>query len=326
MKRRTFVATVAGLLAAPLDAAAQRAGSIPVIGVLNENFGPPSFAVDSLRRDLREIGYVEGQTIALEIRFAGGKSEAFPALAAELARRKVDVLVAVGPAALKAASAETTAIPIVTVALETDPVEGGYARSIAHPGGNITGVFLDQPQVAGKWLELVKEVAPTVSHVAILWVTTSGPWQLAAARAAGLKMGLDLQVLEVRGPDDLDTALDAVVKGGSRALIELPSPLLNIRRMETRVSAFAIQHRLPTISMLRSFAVTGGLLAYGPNLPECFRRAAVHVDKILKGAKPADLPIEQPTKFELVINLKTAKALGLTIPPSVLARADEVIQ
>src|SRR5262249_29385878 len=152
---------------------------------------------------------------------------------------------------------------------------------IAHPGGNITGVFLDQRELAGKLLELVKEVAPTVSRVGILWVSTSGPWQLAAARAAARKMGLDLHVLELSGSDDLDTALGAVVKGGSQALLELPSPLLNIGRLEARVSAFAIRHRLPTISMLASFARTGGLLAYGPNLPEVYRRVTAHVDKIL---------------------------------------------
>ena len=327
MDRRQFVGVVSlGLAGVPLAVTAGWAGSVPVVGILNQSLGPRSTSVDSLRRYLRELGYVEGQTVVLEVRFAGGRSEAFPALAAELARRKVDVLVAIGPAALKAAKAATAVIPILVVDLETDPVEGGYARSIAHPGGNITGQFLDLPGLTGKWLELIKEAAPTVRRVAILWDSTTGPWQLAATRAAAQKIGIDLQVLEVQGSGDLERALEASVKGGSRAIVELSSPLFTLTLSEARVAAFAVRHRLPTISMFRSFAVAGGLLAYGPDQPEYLRRLAAYVDKVLKGAKPSDLPIEQPTKFELVINLKTAKALGLTIPPSLLGRADEVIQ
>ena len=327
MVRRQFVGVVSlGVTAISLTSTAGWAGSVPVVGILNQSPGPRSGSVDSLRQYLRELGYVEGQTVVLEVRFAGGKPEAFPALAVELARRKVDVLVAIGPAALKAARAATTVIPILAVDLETDPVEGGYARSIAHPGGNITGQFLDLPGLTGKWLELIKEAAPTVGRVAILWDSTTGPWQLAAARAAAQKIGLELQVLEVQGPGDIEQALQASLKGRSRAIVELSSPLLNLTASEARVAAFAVRHRLPTISMFRSFAAAGGLLAYGPDRPEYLRRLATYVDKVLKGAVPADLPIEQPTKFELVINLKTAKALGLTIPPSLLGRADEVIQ
>ena len=324
--RRIGLAVVLSLVLAPFAAEAQQVGNIPVVGILNSSFGRSSLSVDSVRRGLLEIGYVEGKSIILEVRFAGGKSEAFPALAAELVQRKVDVLVAIGPAALKAASAATTAIPIVAVALETDPVQGGYARSFAHPGGNITGLFLDFPELTGKWLELTKEVAPAVRRVAIVWDTTSGPWQLAAIKTAAQRIGMDLQVLEVKGLDDLDNVLGAAVKGGSRALIELPSPVLNIGQSEARVVAFAIRHRLPTVSMFRSFVKAGGLFAYGPNQSEYYRRISVFVDKILKGAKPGDLPIEQPTKFDLVFNLKTAKALGLTIPQSILMRADEIIQ
>jgi len=279
-----------------------------------------------LRRYLRELGYVEGQTVVLEVRFAGGKPEAFPAFAAELARRKVDVLVAIGPAALKAAKAATTTIPILALDLETDPVKAGYARSIGRPGGNITGQFLDLPGLTGKWLELITEAAPTVRRVAILWDSTTGPWQLAAARAPAQKIGLDLKVLEIHDLGDLEPALEASVKGGAQAIVELSSPLFNLNSSEARVAAFAIKHRLPTISMFRTFAAVGGLLAYGPQQPEYLRRLAAYVDKILKGAKPGDLPIEQPTKFELIINLKTAKALGLAIPPSLLQRADQVIE
>ena len=326
--RRIGLAVVlaVSLVLASLAAGAQQSASVPVVGILNSNFGPLSLSVDSVRRGLREIGYVEGKSIVLEVRFAGGKYEAFPALAAELVQRKVDVLVAIGPAALKAASAATNIIPIVAIALETDPVQGGYAQSFAHPGGNITGLFLDLPELTGKWLELINEAAPTVRRVAVVWDATTGPWQLAAAKTAAQRIGMDLQVLEVKGLGDLDNALGAAVKGGSRALVELPSPVLNIGLSEARVATFAIKHHLPTISMFRSFVVAGGLFAYGPNQPEYYRRMSVYVDKILRGAKPADLPLEQPTKFEFLINLKTAKALGLTIPPSVLGRADQVIE
>jgi putative ABC transport system substrate-binding protein len=325
--RRAFIGTLTGgLLAAPLAAGAQRAGRVPVVGILNSASGPRSDTVASLRRNLRELGYVEGQNITLEVRFAGGRVEALPALATELAQRHVDVLVAIGPAVLKATSVATNVIPIVAFDLETDPVQGGYTQSLARPGGNITGLFLDLPELTGKWFDLVKEVAPTVRRVALVWDTATGPWQLAAAKAAAQRIGIDLQVLEVTHLGDLDKVLGAGVKGGSHALVELSSPLLNRDASEARVATFAFKHRLPTTSMFRSFVTRGGLLAYGPNRQQYDLRLATYVDRILKGAKPAELPIEQPTTFELVINLKTAKALGLTIPPSLLQRADEVIE
>jgi putative ABC transport system substrate-binding protein len=328
MDRRAFLGTVAGgFLATPLAAEAQQTRRVPVVGVLNSGFGPQSTTISSLRRKLHELGYVEGQNITLEIRFAGGKVDALPALAAELVQRHVDVIVAIGPAVLKAISVATNAIPVVAVDLETDPVQGGYARSVAHPGGNITGLFLDLPELTGKWLDLVKDVAPAVRRVALVWDTATGPWQLAAAKAAARRIGIDLHVLEVPSLGDLDNALRTGVKAGSQALVELSSPLLNLDATETRVASFAIKHRLPTTSMFRSFATRGGLLAYGPNRRQFDDlRLATYVDRILKGAKPAELPIEQPTQFELVINLTTAKTLGLTIPPSLLARADQVIE
>ena len=327
ISRRAFLGSLAGsLLAAPLAAEGQQAAqSVPVVGVLNSGVSR-SASVEALRRNLRQMGYVEGQTIALEVRFAGGRSEVLPALAVELTQRKVDVLVAIGPTALKAASVATNDIPIVTIDLESDPVQSGFVRTFARPGGNVTGLFLDLPSLTGKWLELIKEVAPAIRRVAVVWDTATGPWQLAATKAAAQRIGMDLQVLETTGPADLNEALEAAVKGGSRALVQLSSPLLNLRESEARVAKFAVKHRLPTTSMFRSFAMAGGLLAYGPDRQEYDQRLASYVDRILKGAKPADLPIEQPTKFELVINLKTAKALGLTIPPSLLGRADEVIQ
>jgi putative ABC transport system substrate-binding protein len=327
MDRRAFLGTLAGgLLAAPLAAEAQPAGRVPVVGILNSAVGPRSDTVASLRQNLRELGYVEGQNITLEVRFAGGRVEALPALATELAQRHVDVLVAIGPAVLKATSVATNVIPIVAFDLETDPVQGGYIQSLAHPGGNITGLFLDLPELTGKWFDLVKEVAPTVRRVALVWDTATGPWQVAAAKAAAQRIGIDLQVLEVARLGDLDLVLRAGVKGGSQALVELSSPLLNRDASEARVATFAIKHHLPTTSMFRTFVTRGGLLAYGPNRQQYDLRLATYVDRILKGAKPAELPIEQPTTFELVINLKTAKALGLTIPPSLLQRADQVIE
>ena len=329
MDRRAFLAgTGAVLLAGPLAAEAQPAGKVPVVGILNVQYGSSrSRSIASVRQGLSELGYVEGQTIAFEVRFAGLKPEAFPGLAADLVRRKVNVVLAIGPQALLAARDATSTIPIVGLDLESDPVQAGFARSLAHPGGNITGLFLDQPGLAGKCLELIEEAAPGTRRIGVLVdTTTGGPWQLAAIKAGAEKLGIELQVLEIRGPGELDHALGAGLKRGSRALIQLSSPLFDISAVATQIADFAVRHRLPAISMQRIFAAVGGLMAYGANQPEYFKRLPIYIDKILKGAKPGDLPVEQPTKFELVINLKTAKVLGLTIPPSLLARADQVIE
>ena len=277
-----------------------------------------------MRQGLRDLGYVEGQTIAFDIRFAAMKPENLPSLAADLVRRRVDVIFVSGPACVRAARDATSSIPIVALDLESDPVLAGFARGLAQPGGNITGCFLDQPGLTGKWLELIREAAPGARRIAVLVDTTTGPWQLAAIRTAAEKLRIDLQVLEVRSSADLDHALEAGVKGESRALVQLSAPLFTMRAK--RIADFTAKHRLPAISMFRSFVEAGGLMAYGPNEPEYYKRPAVYIDKILKGGKPADLPIEQPTNFELVINLKAAKALGLTIPPSLLQRADQVIE
>ena len=329
MDRRTFLGAVTGgLLAVPLAAEAQPARKVPVVGILNYQHGSArSRSITIVRQGLSELGYVEGQTIAFELRFAGMEPEAFAGLAADLVRRKVDVILAIGPQALWAARDATSTIPIVAIDLENDPVQAGFARSLARPGGNITGLFLDQPGLTGKCLELIEEAAPGIRRIAVLVdTTTGGPWQLTAIKAGAEKLGIELHVLEIRGPGDLDHVLGAGLKRGSQALIQLTSPLFDTPTVATPIADFAVRHRLPAISMHRIFAVVGGLMAYGPNQPEYFKRVPVYIDKILKGAKPADLPVEQPTKFELIINLKTAKALGLTIPPSVLARADEVIQ
>jgi len=253
------------------------------------------------------------------------KLETLPNLAADLVRRNVDVILVSGPAGIRAVRDATSTIPIVALDLESDPVEAGFARSFAQPGGNLTGCFLDQPGLTGKWLELIVEAIPGTRPIAVLVDMTTGPWQLAALRASAAKLGIKVQVYEIRKAAEVDSALAATVKSGSRALVQLSSPLFDGRSAE-RIAVFTVKHRLPAISLFRRFAEGGGLISYGPNQLEYYKRLSVYIDRILKGAKPADLPIEQPTKFELVINLKTAKALGLTIPQSVLLRADQVIQ
>ena len=289
--------------------------------MLSPGIGPgPIF--DNARQGLRDLGYVDGKNIAFEVRFAGGKPETFPGLAADLVRRKVDVLLTIGPDSLGAARNATSAIPIVAVDLESDPVQAGFVRSLAQPGGNITGYFLDQPDLAGKWLELIREAVPGTRRIAVLVDRTTGPWQLASIKRAAEKLRIELQVLEVRTSGDLDQALGAAVKGGSLALVTLSSPLFDDRTNTKQIAEFTMEHRLPAISLFRRFAAAGGLMSYGPNQPEYYKRVPVYIDKILKGAKPADLPIEQPTKFDLVINLKAAKALGLTIPQSLRVRAE----
>ncbi len=313
------------LLGRSLRAEAQPMVKVPALGVLHTGVGPHSLLVDVTRQGLRKLGYVDGQ-IVFEVRFAGGKAEAFPGLAAGLVHRKVDVLLAIGPAAIRAARDATTAIPIVAVDLESDPVAAGFARSLGRPGGNITGCFLDQPGLTGKWLELIREAAPGTSRIAVLVDPTTGPWQLAAIKVAALKLGMELQILEIRGAWDVENALGAGVRGGSRAVVQLSSPLFDKGPAATRVAEFSVKRRLPAISMFQNFPDIGGLMAYGPNQPEYYERLASYIDRILRGAKPGDLPIEQPTKFDLVINLRTAKTLGLTISQSLLQRADQVIE
>lgn len=323
--RRTFLGAIAGgLFATPFAVQAQPAGKVPVVGVLNSGFTGQSTAIAALRRGLLDLGLIEGQTIGLEIRSAAGKPEALPVLAAELVQRKVDSLVALGPAALKAATAATTSMPIIAFDLETNPVAGGYAQSVARPGGNVTGLFLDHPALTGKWLELIREVSPSSRRVALLWDSTTGHWQLTAAKAAAERLGVDFEVLEVRTFADFDGALRAGVRKGSKALIQLSSPLVD--RHSGQTADFTLKHRLPAISMFRAFSEGGGLMSYGPNRREYDRRLALYVDKILKGAKPGDLPVEQPTHYELVINVRTARALNLAIPASLLSRADQVIE
>jgi ABC-type uncharacterized transport system substrate-binding protein len=324
--RRAFVAGTLTLLAAPLTAHAQAPGKVPRVGYVFARVSSADQPLwDTARQGLRELGYVEGQNITLEIRWAEGRSERLPELVAELVRLKVDVLVvATTPGALAAKDATRT-IPIVFVGV-ADPVESGLVASLARPGGNLTGLSLLNPEISGKRLELLKESLPTISRVAAL--TNPGNlihvvfWR--ETHAAAKTLGLQLQPIKVRAPEDFEEAFRAAARGRADALLAFDDALTVGYR--ARLVALAAKYRLPTMYGFREFPDAGGLLSYGPNLLDLYRRTATYVDRILKGTKPGDLPIEQPTKFELVINLKTAKALGLTIPPSVLARADEVIQ
>lgn len=326
MERRTFLGAISGgLLAAPLIAEAQQVGKVPRLGVLGER-SPADPFLAAFRQGLREHGYTEGQNIVVQYSYAHGVVDRFPELAAELLRLKVDVLVVGGAAAARAAKAQTTTVPIV-FALPGDPVGSGLVASLAHPGGNITGTSTLLPDLSRKHLELLKAAVPRVSRVTVLYNAAGRPdggLALDATREAARALAVELQVLEVRQPNELASAFAAARAQHPDALLALSSPAIGNNLAQ--LAELAAKHRLPAIYARREFAEAGGLLAYGPSFPDNYRRAATYVDKILKGARPADLPVEQPTKVELVINLKAAKGLGLTIPQSLLLRADEVIQ
>ncbi|HTK91363.1 MAG TPA: ABC transporter substrate-binding protein [Verrucomicrobiae bacterium] len=326
MDRRTFLAGAAMLLAAPLAAEGQVPGKVPRVGYVFARVSSADQRLwDAARQGLRELGYVEGQNITLEVRWAEGRTERLPELVAELVRFKVDVLVvATTPAALAAKDATRT-IPIVFVAVG-DPVGTGVVASLARPGGNLTGLSFSNREVSAKRLELLKESFPGISRVAAL-TNPGNPihavfWQ--ETHIAAQTLGLRLQAVKVRGPEDFDEAFRAAVRGRVDALLAFDDALTVGYR--ARLVALAAKYRLPTMYGLREFPNAGGLLSYGADLLDQYRRTATYVDRILKGARPADLPVEQPTKFELVINLKTAKALGLKIPQSLLLRADQVIE
>jgi len=326
-RKLLIVALGLGILAAPLAAHGQPPAKIPRIGylVLAPLTDPPSPERAAFLEGLRELGYVEGKTVAIEYRSAAWNAELLPDLAEELVRLKVDVIVTGGGGALPDAARQATkTIPIV-VAASADPVGIGLVASLARPGGNITGTSLMAPELGSKRLELLKEAVPRTSRVAVLWHPRgAGRLEWQQTEAAARRLGVALQSYEVRNADDLARTLEGMSRQPPERAAFLFDPLTSGYRVI--ISDFALKNRLPTIFGAREFAAAGGLMSYGPNIPELFRRAAVYVDKILKGAKPRDLPIEQPTKFELIVNLKTAKALGLTIPPSVLIRADQVVQ
>ena len=314
----------------PLAAEAQQADKMARIGYLALNLaaGDPRTR-EAFLQGLRDLGYVEGRNLLIEHRDAAGKTERFPALAAELVALKVDVIVASGGTlAALAAKQATTTLPIVFAGVG-NPVAEGLVTSLARPGGNVTGLSLVQQELVGKSLELLKQAVPEVSRVALLLKPDAMPDRakkdrLNAADVAARALGVRLQVVEARGPEDFDRAFSDMTRARAGALAVLATPVFDSERR--RLVDLAAKNRLPTVYSYRSYVEAGGLMSYGPDLADSFRRAATYVDKILKGARPGDLPVEQPTRFELVINLKTAKALGLTIPPSVLARADQVVE
>ena len=311
------------LVAVPLVAGAQQDGRMPRIGILPG--GPLAVRMhqwDAFRQALRELGYVEDQNIVFEFRPPAREGDPFENLAIDLVHRKVDLIVATSNVAVRAASRATSTIPIV-MSPAGDPLAEGFVTSLARPSGNITGVSILSVDLSGKRLEILRDVAPQVSRVAVLWATGAEE-QVRAVERTARAIRVAVLGVEVSRGDDLERAFDTAAKGGAGALVGTSGAVLF--GLRTRIAEFALKRRLPAVYPLPSFAYAGGLLAYGPNDTEYYRRAAVYVDKILKGAKPADLPVEQPTRFELVLNLKTAKALGLTIPQSVLLRADEVIR
>jgi putative ABC transport system substrate-binding protein len=314
------------LLALSFPAAAQQPKKVPRIGFLS-GASPSALAgrVEAFRQGLRDLGYVEGKNIVIEYRYAEGKLDRLPALAAELVHLKVDVILTTAPRPTRSAKQATSTIPIV-MASDDDPVGSGFAASLARPGGNITGLSTLAPEISGKQMELLKEIAPKLSRVGVLGdVTRPGiPQALREINVAADAFRVRVQYLEVRGPKDIETAFRAASKERADAILMLGSPVLTSQRKQ--VVELAVKSQLPALYVHLEFVEAGGLMSYGVNINDLYRRAAPYVDKILKGAKPADLPVEQPMKFELVINLKAAKQIGLTIPPNVLARADKVIK
>jgi putative tryptophan/tyrosine transport system substrate-binding protein len=314
------------VLATAPCAQAQQATRIPVIGRLGASSPSAEAArAEALRQGLHELGYIEGKNIVIEWRHAEGKLDRVPALAAELVRLKVDIIVTAGPAATRSAKQATATIPIV-MAYDDDPVGSGFVASLARPGGNITGLSTLSPEISGKQLELLKEIVPKLSRVGVLGdvIRPGTPQALREINVAADAFRVQVQYLEVRGPKDIETAFRAASKERADAVLVLGSAVLTTHR--TAIVELAVKSRLPTIYNRPEFVEEGGLVFYGVSYTELFRRAATYVDKILKGAKPADLPVEQPKKFEFIINLKAAKQIGLTVPPNVLARADRLIK
>jgi putative ABC transport system substrate-binding protein len=326
VRRKTIgviVTITLSILAAPIAASAQPQANVPRIGWLS--FGYPPSEADRQRslflQGLRELGWVEGQNIVIEQRYAEEHSDRLPALAAELVQLRVKVLVLASSAAIPAAKQATSTIPIV-MTVSDDPVGRGFVASLARPGGNITGLTDISPQLVGKRLELLKEVVPSMVRLAVLGPPNHADWPEVTVTAQAL--GIQLQALTVQRPDDFELAFEAATRERADALLVLPSPITT--RYHGRIVSLAAQSQLPAIYPVKEFVKVGGLMAYGPSIPDRLQRTAYYVDRILKGAKPADLPVERPMRFELVINLTTAQALGITMPPSLLLLADEVIQ
>ena len=307
---------------APFSAPAQQTGRPPRVGMLSPaSPGAPSAASAAFRNGLRDLGYIDGGNIIIEARSAAGDFSRLRAMASELVRLPVDLIFT---DVAKIASQATRTIPIVSATL-FDPIGAGLAASLAHPGGNVTGLTLFSEELSAKRLQLLQEAIPATAHIAVLWNPAEANTQsLYTTKEAARTLGLQLRVIEAATPDQIEAGLNAAIAVGAEALVVIPDEMFWEHRGQ--IVSLAAEHRLPAIYPEREYADDGGLLAYGPNVPDNFRRAAAYVDKILKGAKPGDLPIEQPARFDFVVNLKAAKALGLSIPTSILARADEVIE
>jgi ABC-type uncharacterized transport system substrate-binding protein len=323
MKRREFITLLGAAGAAwPLAARAQqRTGKIPTVGFL---LNVQSELVVALFEGLRDAGYIDGQNMVVETRLSGAMLDRISDLANELVALNCDVNFAAGPYAIQALMRATSTIPIVAIDLESDPIANGWVSNIGRPGGNLTGFFLDLPELGGKQIELLKEAVPTLSRVALLWDSTVGLTQFRVTEAAARTAGVSPLSLPIQRLEDFKDAFNHAAREQAHAVVALSSPLIFGQRLQ--IADLALKTRLPTISLFTLFPRSGGLMAYGPNFPEMWKRAATYVDRILKGAKAGELPIERPSRFELVINIKTAKTLGLDIPPMLLARADEVIE
>ena len=323
MKRREFITLLGGAAAAwPLAARAQqRTANIPRVGFL---LNVQSELVEALFKGLRDAGYIEGQNVVVETRFAGNMLDRIDHFANELVALNCNLIFAAGPYAIQALTKATSTIPLVAIDLESDPVANGWAASIARPGGNLTGFFLDLPELGGKQIELLKEALPTLSRVAFLWDSTVGLIQFRATEAVARTAGVASLSLPIQRREDFKDAFDYAASQQAHAVIILSSPLIFGQR--SHIAELALNTRLATISLFTLLPRSGGLMGYGPNFVDMWKRAPTYVDRILRGAKPGELPIERPSKFELVINLKTARAIGLDIPPTLLARADEVIE
>jgi putative ABC transport system substrate-binding protein len=325
MKRREFISLIVGATAWPMGARAQEP-AMPVIGFLSPT--PSAEAISHLiaafGRGLAEAGFHEGENLAIEYRFTNFKPELMQQAASDLVRRKVNVIFAATPDASAAARNATNSIPIVGQDLESDPVASGYVKSLARPGGNFTGMFLDLPELSGKQIGLLKEIVPQLSHIAVFGIPGLNAAQFAATAAVVKTTAVEAEIIEVQVPDDWERALEAAKAKQVEAGILLSSPL--VWNSSKQIGELALTNRMPLISLFAEFPKAGGLIAYGPNLAEIFRRSGGHVGKIVHGAKPNDLPVQRPEKFDLVINLKTAAALGLDIPTQLQQLADEVIE
>ena len=325
MKRRSVVAGLGTVAAWPLAAGAQQTKKTPIIGFLHPGLKAlGSWTMDALRRDMGVAGLIDGQTVRVEERWGNSEPGRVLTLAKELVALDPVVIIAVARPSLEALRSLGVTVPIVGNDLENDPVAAGYAASLSRPGGNVTGLFLDAPAICGKWLQQITEVIPNLQRLAVLWDAGTGVYQRDALLAAAKKFSLDVKVIEFRGGGPIESAVEAGVTPDIQALVQLGSPLMN--QSGGKIAAVTARHRLPSISPFRSFPDGGGLMSYGVDLLQMYRRLVPFVVKVLNGARPGDLPIEQPVNFELVINLKTAKSLSITIPQSLLAAASEVIE